>query len=82
MVVNLNNIDDVKSFIRCTSKIDSDVIVSSGRYTVDGKSLLGLLSLNLANGVNVDVNDRGDDEHRLKRLLRDYNIKYALIRLL
>ena len=77
MTVNLNSIDSVKNFLRCTSKLESDVIVKSGRYTVDGKSLLGLLSLNLNNDVEVDVNDRGGDEHRLKRLLMDYNIKYA-----
>lgn len=55
MRVNLENIDSVKNFLRCTNKLESDVIVKSGRYSVDGKSLLGVLSLNLNESVEVDV---------------------------
>ena len=48
--INLNNISDVQDFVGICQKIDGDVLVSSGRYTVNGKSLLGLFSLNLTKG--------------------------------
>jgi hypothetical protein len=43
----LKTFDEVKEFVKDMETINEDVIVSQGGYRVDGKSLMGILSLNL-----------------------------------
>ncbi len=51
----LNSIDDVKDFVNIVSKCDFDVDLSSGRYVVDAKSIMGIFSLNLSKPIGVEV---------------------------
>lgn len=53
--VHLHTVNDVKQFVSAASALRADVDVMSGRYTVDGKSLLGLCSLELERPVQVRV---------------------------
>lgn len=48
MKIRINTIDNVKDFVSICSKYqDSDINVKQGRYIVNGKSILGIFSLNL-----------------------------------
>lgn len=53
--VKLQSIHDVKHFVTTASMMRADIDVISGRYTVDGKSILGLCSLDLDKPVLVRV---------------------------
>lgn len=53
--VKLQSIQDVKLFVTTASMLRADIDVVSGRYTVDGKSILGLCSLDLDKPVLVRV---------------------------
>lgn len=53
--VSLHSVTDVKEFVAMASMLTVDVDVTSGRYTVDGKSILGLCSLELERPVKVQV---------------------------
>lgn len=51
-------LDDIKilqKFVQFVSKYEEDIIVGLGRYQVNGKSLLGLLSLDLSRYVTIFV---------------------------
>lgn len=48
MKIVLNTISDVKSFVDTVSRCDFGIDLSSGRYTVDGKSIMGIFSLDLS----------------------------------
>lgn len=52
--VKLNNITDVSQFAAQASLVDGDVTVKKGKYVIDGKSIMGLFSLNLSTGVTVE----------------------------
>ena len=52
---NLNSIDRVKAFIAMTNQISCDIDVCSGRYVVDGKSIMGLFSIDLSAPVEIVV---------------------------
>ena len=55
MFIKINGISDVATFVANAIKVeDGDVIVSSGKYSVDGKSLMGVFSLSLREGVTVE----------------------------
>ena len=51
----LSSINDVKNFVNIVSKYDFDVDLTSGRYVVDAKSIMGIFSLNLSKPIKVEV---------------------------
>ena len=46
----------VSEFVRISSKVDTSVDVVSGRYRVDGQSIMGIFSLDLSQPFTVEVN--------------------------
>lgn len=57
----LNSINDVKDFVNIVSKYDFDVDLTSGRYVVDAKSIMGIFSLNLSKPIKVEVHSDACD---------------------
>lgn len=54
--INLNTIDKVKRFVNIsTSLICDDIRLSSGKYIVDGKSILGIFSLDLSKDITMSL---------------------------
>jgi phosphotransferase system HPr-like phosphotransfer protein len=53
--IQLKSINDVKDFVNFVNKYDFDVDLSSGRYIVDAKSIMGIFSLDLSKPIKVDV---------------------------
>lgn len=51
----LSSINNVKDFVNIVSKYDFDVDLTSGRYVVDAKSIMGIFSLNLSKPIKVEV---------------------------
>ncbi|NLU53762.1 MAG: HPr family phosphocarrier protein [Clostridiaceae bacterium] len=60
--IQLKSINDVKDFVNIVNKYDFDVDLTSGRYIVDAKSIMGIFSLDLSKPIKVEVhNDNADD---------------------
>ena len=55
--IKLGQIDDVYTLVNMLVAYDGDVDLESGRYKVDGKSLLGIFSLNLREPVKLTFHD-------------------------
>lgn len=53
--VNLDRIEKVKRFTAAASHYPFPVDLCSGRYVVDGKSIMGIFSLDLENPLEVHV---------------------------
>ena len=51
----LKSINDVKDFVNVVNKYSFDVDLSSGRYVVDAKSIMGIFSLDLSKPIKVEV---------------------------
>jgi hypothetical protein len=60
--IKLRSIDDIKKFINEVTKCAYDVDVSSGRYLIDGKSIMGIFSLDLSKPVKVILRSNDDAE--------------------
>lgn len=56
----LSSINDIKAFVNIVNKYEFDVDLTSGRYVVDAKSIMGIFSLDLSKPIKVDVH--ADDE--------------------
>lgn len=59
--IMLSSINDVKNLVNIVCKYDFDIDLSSGRYVVDAKSIMGILSLDLSKPIKVDVFGEGDE---------------------
>lgn len=55
LLIRLNTIDAVRRFAGIVTAFDGDVLLKSGRYVVDGKSILGIFSLDLSKPLIVSI---------------------------
>ena len=53
--IMLDSINKVKAFVNIVAKCDYDVDLTSGRYVVDAKSIMGIFSLDLSKPIKLDV---------------------------
>ncbi len=71
--IRLSTIADVRDFVNIVSATEIDVDLSSGRYIVDGKSIMGIFSLDLLNPIKLTAYD--DDPADLLAALDRFIIK-------
>lgn len=53
--IMLKSINDVKDFVNIVNRYDFDVDLTSGRYIVDAKSIMGIFSLDLSKPIKVEA---------------------------
>ncbi len=53
--VALSSIGDVKNFVNIVTKYDFEIDLTSGRYVVDAKSIMGIFSLDLTKPIRVEA---------------------------
>ena len=49
------DVESVKQFVAENNKFDFDIDVKQGRYTVDAKSILGVMGINLLSWVDLKI---------------------------
>lgn len=55
--VLLDSVDKVKAFVEIARRAPYDLDLTADRYKVDGKSIMGVLSLNLSKPVVLTLHD-------------------------
>lgn len=62
--IKITEIDDVNKFVQYAKNVRGDVLVSCGQFCIDGKSILGIYSLDVSQGCTVQYpeNEREFDE--------------------
>ena len=55
--IKITNINDVDIFVQKARSVEGDILVSRGKFCVDGKSVLGMFSLNVSEGCQVEYPD-------------------------
>ena len=69
--IQLKEINDVYKLVNTLLAYDGAVDLGSGRYIVDGRSLLGIFSLDLRQPVAVHVH-RDEDVEKLQSMLSEF----------
>lgn len=67
--IALNSVNDVKAFVNITFRAEKDVDIHCGKYHIDGKSIMGIFSLELDKAIEVELDDH-DAEILLGELQR------------
>lgn len=60
--VTLSSINDVKNFVDIVTRYEYEIDLTSGRYVVDAKSIMGIFSLDLSKPINVEVHSDDCDD--------------------
>lgn len=68
----LSSINDIKTFVNIVNKYEFDVDLTSGRYVVDAKSIMGIFSLDLSKPIKVDVHSEGEDADKFIEEIKAY----------
>lgn len=71
--LSLNCINDVKDFVNIVTKYDYDIDLTSGRYVVDAKSIMGIFSLDLSKPIKAEIHSDDCDKfiEDVKRFIVD-----------
>ena len=64
----IETFEKAKKFNKLAEEVESDILVHSGRFIIDGKSLMGLFSLDLSKELNLEIIEKKEGE-------KDYFIK-------
>ena len=60
--IRLSSIEAVRDFVEIVRKYDSEVDLSSGRYVVDAKSIMGIFSLDLSKPLELRIISEDENE--------------------
>ena len=60
MRVKLHTISDVKNFVATASNCAGPITIVQDRYVINAKSILGIMSLDLTNVLNVVIDNEND----------------------
>lgn len=64
--ISLNTAEKVREFINVASKLDCDLDLVSGRKVIDGKSMMGIFTLDLTKPIEMNINAK-EAEYILKK---------------
>ena len=64
--IKLNTIDDVKNLVSDITEFECDFEIVSGRFVVDAKSIMGILSLDLSKKLMLVI--QSDDEYKIDKI--------------
>lgn len=67
VTVNLNEMGKVNRFVNVVATFESDIDVVRGRYVIDGRSIMGLFSLDLSKPIDVILHS--EDEKEISRFI-------------
>lgn len=66
MYIDLSMVSKVKDFVELARNKTCEVILKSGRWVVDGKSILGIFSLDLSKPIELESEDiEGFDKFKI-----------------
>ena len=74
VMISLNSIDKVKSFVNDISKFNFDFDLVSGRYVIDAKSIMGIFSLDLSKPIDLAIHT-DDGLEKILETLDPYLVK-------
>ncbi len=70
--ISLEMAQSVKEFVNITQAYPFEILLKSGRYVVDAKSILGIFSLELSQPITVEI--YSDDCEELLEKLKKFEV--------
>lgn len=67
--INLSTIEEANRFVYAANRFAGDIDIKIGRYTLDAKSLMGVLSMAVGRTGELNIISGEEDESALNELL-------------
>lgn len=74
--IKIEKYEDIKRLVEITSKIEGDVTIKRGKYVIDGKSIMGILSIDFSQGVFIEYPENAAE---LTEFLRPFLVAFVEI---
>lgn len=71
--IKLETIEAVREFVDIVNRFEGDITLSSGKYIVDAKSIMGIFSLDLRMPITMTVESQMSD--RVVEAVKKYAVK-------
>jgi phosphotransferase system HPr-like phosphotransfer protein len=71
----LNSFDKVSDFVSDANQVDEDIDLSSDRYMVDAKSILGVYSLNLSKPMDMVIHAESSRTKEFQERFKRYIVE-------
>ncbi|MBQ9545641.1 MAG: HPr family phosphocarrier protein [Clostridia bacterium] len=71
--IKLSTINDVRDFVSAVTAYDGEADLTSGRYVVDAKSIMGIFSLDLSEPITLTVHSGSEAE--LEKLVEKFTVR-------
>lgn len=74
--IRLTSIESVRDFVELVRQFEGDIDLSSGRYIVDAKSIMGIFSLDLMQPITLTAYSGNEDNcNKLIESLKGYIVE-------
>ena len=70
--IRLTSIEADRDFLEDVRQFDGDIDLSSGRYVVDAKSIMGIFSLDLMNPITLTAHSTDENCEKLMESVKAY----------
>ena len=71
----INSIDKVKAFVKTANQYEETIDIHSGRYTIDGKSIMGVFSLDLTRELELVIEGEEEKIEKIWEELQIYEVE-------
>lgn len=75
--IKLGTINDVKNFVTAAMRVACDIDLIHGKYAIDGKSIMGIFSLDLSDTLSMEIGCETETEDVKEFLenIKDYIVE-------
>ena len=70
--IKIEKYENIKKLVELNTQIEGDVTIKRGKYVIDGKSIMGILSIDLSKGAFIEY---PDDAEELTNFLKEFEIR-------
>ena len=75
MKIKFATFNKVNQFVKMASNFEGDVLIKSGRYVINGKSLMGVYSLDLTQNLEIEFVEKSiGEENKFIEKLKEVDI--------
>ena len=74
--IKLDTFDKVKKFVNAVQTFESDIDLTSDRYIINAKSIMGIFSLDLSKPLNVVVHEEDgvNEANKINEVMEEFRV--------
>ena len=73
--IKLNEASEVEEFVKAAGKCDFDIDIFYNRVSIDAKSILGILSLDISHVMNLTIYDEEKNAGKYEKIFEKFGVR-------